>query len=316
MAVGWFENGPGFQEPLAARWNGSSWTLETPPPIQGATGAAVLDGVSCASASLCVAVGGISANGDTAQSELSPFAEVWDGTGWAVQSTPNPPAGSGGSWLSSVSCVTTTACIAVGEDIQGATTRALTERWDGKSWTSLGGVSGGLDSISCTSMTSCVAVGSYINAFNGTSWTAENIPKTAVGTLTGVSCASQTACTAVGNDGGRAIVERLTGTVWIAQASPPATPPNDLAAVSCSTMSNCTAVGSPAVSANTYVQEWDGTTWTAETTPSLAGAPSTYGGSLDGVSCTSPGACIAVGGWHPAGYADPSFRLPLIEQEP
>jgi hypothetical protein len=324
IAVGWFESGAGLEEPLAELWNGSYWAVETPPSIPGPTGAAVLTGVSCPSASLCVAVGGSSESGDTAVSELSPFAEVWNGTGWTVLPTPSAPstvAGVGaGRELSSVSCLPTTACIAVGED-DGS---ALAERWDGTSWTLLAvpAKSGGLTGVSCTSMTSCVAVGGWtaspyqgaIYIFDGTAWTAQSTPATpGASTLTGVSCGLQTACTAVGDDGGHAVVDRLNGTGWTAQTSPPATDStNDLSAVSCSTPASCTAVGSPTVFTHTYAQGWDGTTWTAEATPSLGSASASF----DGVWCTSPGACIAVGGRRPSGYADPTFQLPLVEQEP
>ena len=43
------------------------------------------------------------------------LAEVWDGSTWTVQSTPNPTGATSGS-LYGVSCTSATACTAVGTD--------------------------------------------------------------------------------------------------------------------------------------------------------------------------------------------------------
>jgi len=68
---------------VAEAWNGTSWSLlRTPSP--GSTNNE-LRGVSCTSASSCLAVGddiGIG-NGHT-------LAEIWNGTKWAVVPTPHP----------------------------------------------------------------------------------------------------------------------------------------------------------------------------------------------------------------------------------
>jgi len=60
-AVGYFGNGPSpdiiGDAPLAESWNGSTWTLQTPPnPSQATSG--TLTGVSCISPQVCTAVGG------------------------------------------------------------------------------------------------------------------------------------------------------------------------------------------------------------------------------------------------------------------
>ncbi len=54
---------------------------------------------------------------DSATFTTAPFeglAEGWDGTKWAVQTTPNPTGASGDSDLSGISCASATACMAVG----------------------------------------------------------------------------------------------------------------------------------------------------------------------------------------------------------
>jgi hypothetical protein len=53
------------------------------------------------------------------------FAEVWDGSSWSIQSTPNPTGYGPGPGLSGVSCTSTAACIVVGS----AFGRPVTERY-------------------------------------------------------------------------------------------------------------------------------------------------------------------------------------------
>jgi hypothetical protein len=77
---------------LAERWNGSTWTVQATPNLDGS----VFTAVSCASATACTAVAG-------------DFAETWDGTGWSLQAMPLPPTG----YPTGVSC-TTAGCVAVG----------------------------------------------------------------------------------------------------------------------------------------------------------------------------------------------------------
>src|SRR5262249_53855051 len=56
-----------------------------------------------------------------------------------------------------------------------------------------------------------------------------------------------------------------------------------------------------------FVARWNGTAWTAHTAPLPAGAT---GGFLNGVSCTSPSRCTAVGGFdNAAGTAVPPFAV-------
>ena len=63
------------------------------------------------------------------------LAAVWNGTTWAIQPTPNPSAGVGGSFLNAVSCTSATACIAVGHYVDSTgNAKPLAERWNGTSW--------------------------------------------------------------------------------------------------------------------------------------------------------------------------------------
>ena len=88
-----------------------------------------LNSVSCTSQQFCVTVG--DADNDAFASET--LAEVWDGTAWTVQPTPNP-AGTLNSFLNGVSCASANDCAAVG-DYDAATPSTLVEVWDGSAWT-------------------------------------------------------------------------------------------------------------------------------------------------------------------------------------
>jgi hypothetical protein len=117
--------------------------------------------VACSSATRCTTVG--------AYTNHSGFdvtlAERWNGKSWQVQSTPNP-AGAVFPSLAAVTCISATACTAVGtytaSSGKGAT---LAERWNGKSWKTqsspnlAGALLSQLAGVVCRSATSCTAVG-------------------------------------------------------------------------------------------------------------------------------------------------------------
>jgi hypothetical protein len=92
---------------LAEGWDGTAWSIQPTPNPVGATNG-LFDAVSCSSAVSCTAVGDYNNN-----SGIVTLAEVWNGTAWNVESTPNP-AGALGSLLGGVSCSSATACTAVG----------------------------------------------------------------------------------------------------------------------------------------------------------------------------------------------------------
>jgi hypothetical protein len=115
-AVGYFENSSKKWVPLAESWNGTSWTAQEPPNPTGAT-EAVLEGVSCTSATACAAMGHFK---NSASKEV-PLAESWNGTSWTAQEPPSPTEAKGPD-LKAVSCTSSAACIAVGyfENTSGA----------------------------------------------------------------------------------------------------------------------------------------------------------------------------------------------------
>jgi len=65
-----------FQATLAEVWDGTSWSSRpTPNPKDPGTNGSVLSGVSCASATACMAVGHYYAG----------LAEAWNGTSWSIR---------------------------------------------------------------------------------------------------------------------------------------------------------------------------------------------------------------------------------------
>lgn len=102
---------------LIERWNGRKWSMQRLP----ANVPAELNGVSCVTASDCVAVGALTNNSHQS------LAERWDGRRWRVERTPTP---AGGSLLWAVSCPSALECVAVGQ--RGSS--PLVERWNGRLW--------------------------------------------------------------------------------------------------------------------------------------------------------------------------------------
>jgi hypothetical protein len=235
------------------------------------------------------------------------------GEQWSITPSPNPGLPTG--QLFWVSCPAAHSCMAVGTYVRTSGVDVnLAEQWNGHSWRILpipdlpDTVTSNLLGVACTSPSSCTAVGSSTTTagasrtvaerWNGTRWRIQHTPDPPQGggSLNGVSCTSASACTAVGATAtGRTLAERWDGAKWTIQATP--NPPQGgdfLSGVSCTSLLLCTAVGGSNAftrNANTLAEQWNGTKWTIQTTPS----PSQGGGFLNGVSCTSGSACIAVG---------------------
>jgi hypothetical protein len=150
----------------------------------------------------------------TSQLSAATLAEVWNGTGWSIQSTRNPSVQ---SYFAGVSCDSRLVCSAVGGFVSYdggyGTVFPLSEMWDGTSWSVHNAPNPylaefSLDSVSCTSATLCTAVG-YFNAnnttatlaeaWNGEGWSVRSTPTGDTNRLfNGVSCPTASVCIAVG----------------------------------------------------------------------------------------------------------------------
>ena len=288
--------------------------------------ASTLTGGSCVSATACTVVGAYK----NSSGVFVTLAERRDGGEWSIQPTPNP-AGAQESRFRSVSCASSTACVAVGffKDSSGAYL-TLAERWDGSSWTILptpnpaGALEARLESVSCASATECIAVGyvktgaeafsTLVERWDGTSWTIVSSPNPASlpkHYLRSVSCVSASECWAVGQSvptateqgegkAPSAFAERFDGEAWSLHALPEA--PENLASVSCSSASWCLAANGKA---GTALQRWDGTSWASVNATSPSGGSPTF----LAVTCRSATACTAVGTQPVPGHV-----APLIER--
>jgi hypothetical protein len=235
-AVGYYFSS-GTYETLAEAWNGTTWSLQTTATPSGAIDS-VLNGVSCTSASACIATGYY----ENSTGTTNTLAEVWNGTTWTVQTTANP-TGSTDSELYGVSCTSASACTSTGDYVtSGGATVTLAEVWNGTTWTiqttanPTGAVAAFLDGVSCTSASACTAVGWYETSpgayetlaerWNGTSWAIQTTPNpsgASASYLFAVSCGSATACAAVGyslDPSYTALAEGWNGTTWSLQTTP------------------------------------------------------------------------------------------------
>jgi hypothetical protein len=290
IAVGVAGSGPnGKGLGLIERWNGTRWSIQHTPNPGGAR-ESFLNSVSCTSATACTAVGS------------GPYGIVVNGAGY------------------------------VQYNVFGG---VRAERWNGSTWSiqrlSVGSAYNDLTGVSCTSRSFCIATGSTAGTYqvplaerwNGTMWTRQRIPATSTrfnDELSGVACTFGTSCTAVGiatdyEDYPSTLAEhwRITATKkghqhlvgkWSLQSTP--SPPStglygDLSflGVSCISTTTCTAVGNQFFGRpeppdqTTWAEQWNGLAWSI--TPTPAPPPDTLFTGLNGVSCTSSNACIAVG---------------------
>ena len=246
------------------------WTVQPVPPTRHT---AFVDSVSCRSTTACVTVGQGFPSGRHAYALL---AYVWNGTSWTRQPVP-PPASSSVRELTAVSCFSAVQCTAVGyyQPSPGTGFLPLAEH------------------------------------LAGGSWQLETVPPPPSATetaLDGVSCPAPNWCMAVGVDySTSAAAEVWNGTSWASVPTPPVgNSSTTLNKVSCTSASSCIAVGQSNDADGTeaaVAESWNGTSWTLQQLPTLAGNDNFLGG----VSCSSATACTAVGEYipTPTGNAKP-----------
>lgn len=187
----------------AYRWNGNR-LLRLPGPAPAHAKDAELGGVSCASATSCMAVGDYT----SARGRLIPYSALLTGRTWHVQLAKS--VGRTSTIFQGVSCAAAAKCVAVGNAASGRSTAAFAERYSGGSWKLQRIVTkrqSAFIGVSCPTVSYCVAAGQHgtralIEAWNGTRWAVQTVPGTPAPLTTDgllhVSCVSQTICTAVG----------------------------------------------------------------------------------------------------------------------
>jgi hypothetical protein len=293
---------------LAERWDGTSWTIQSTPSPSSSEQR--LLAVFCPSTSSCTAVGYYY----PAALTQATLVEVWDGSAWSVQPSPNPP-GVKASYLTAVSCSTAAACRAVGS-YRNRRDRVMTlaERWEGSGWmaepTPPQPSPANLLGLSCPPPSACTAVGSsagqkglvaLAEAWNGSTWTRQRTPNATApvtNSLVAVSCPSPTSCVSVGSDysvaldhGVEPLAEAWNGSRWQVTKVASTMLDSTFSSVSCVSSTSCVAVGQTNTDVSaTLAESWNGVSWRALPTPDTG-----PGSGLNGVSCTSVNACTAVG---------------------
>jgi hypothetical protein len=291
----------GTQVPLGEAWDGTNWGQQTFP-------AAVVDdnlisGVSCSTATSCMAVG------PAVPIQDGPATELWNGTSWSLPPSPALAGLGNDGALSGVSCPGVT-CMAVGYaynyNLGPAADAPLGDLWNGSSWTlqtipaPAGGNPSALSSVSCPTTTDCTAVGyegpsePFAENWNGTIWTVQTTPGT--GALTGVSCPNTNLCWAVGGTVSM-LAEEWNGSAWTLQPllAPTGATSTTLTGVSCPSATDCVAVGSYTNSqggAMTLAEQWNGTSWAILPTPNPSDSTASQ---LSSISCPTAQTCTAVG---------------------
>jgi len=164
MAVGNYRSASGRYLPFAARWHDGRWKLLTTPAVRKQR-FTVFQGISCPTATRCVAVGATEDN--TPSRFFHAFAEVWSGGKWHVSTLRRTP-----SLFFGVSCPASNRCFASGDTFPSGARFAhpLIETWNGRNWTTQHPVqtqaprSGDvLLHVSCVTRSRCEAVGFSFN---------------------------------------------------------------------------------------------------------------------------------------------------------
>lgn len=270
MVVGYFDRQLTLY-PFAARWNGSRWWLQLPPNQNGKF-FGQLEGVSCPTTKMCIAVG----LGGTSQRSHGALVERWNWRGWTANIQHLPY---GKTWTA-VSCPSPTTCMATAWGYSGS--------FNGRGWTihkgpNIASPPAQPSALSCASATSCMAVGSgglgprYANKapfsayWNGRGWTDKSVPFPPPPAGQGTQCYPNGGC--------------------IPGQSYQYTTPSSLTGVSCLANNDCYAAGTATDTQNgrevRVIPHWDGTSWSTAAPLGNGGPPV--------ISCVRGAICEIIG---------------------
>lgn len=293
--------------PVVATESAGVWRAELLPSSTSVND--TFSSVSCTSATSCTAAG---YNTPPEVTDVVPVIGVEQAGGWELTDQGSET----GDVLLGVSCALSKDCTAVGiEAAPGENYIPIAETESAGTWgavsespaSNLGSEFAG---VSCLSATSCTAVGgdgyepTYATGIAGTFGAMKEISAPAGSTFLAVSCRSMTDCTAVGEESSGRPADDGEGEPFYATESNGVWGPAEAIgvpggigafdAVSCTSALDCTAVGGTrggtgAARQPIYAVETNGV-WGKATE-----IVSPEGGSLSGVSCTSPRHCTAVG---------------------
>jgi hypothetical protein len=282
----WRVNYPKYAEP-----NQSCLEEEGVPPASCSFPRGSLDGVSCASESLCVAVG----YEGSVYVSAAPTAGSW--------SIGSPYQGPGAPHLTGVSCPSASLCVAVSGGNGSARGRVFTTTSPtaGQWQSSPLGDSPDLRAVSCTTNFVCVAVakgGRIFVSANPTggagSWREVGSPTQR--DLEGISCVAAFLC-AAGDGGGNILTSTDPGGSNFSETNGGGSV--QITGVSCPTTTSCVAVDNNADVLTSTDPGGGPTAWTFENLVPFEAEPADHGqfvkNALWGVSCPSTSLCVLVG---------------------
>jgi len=192
-AVGRADHSPQqpFVRPLAARWNGSTWTVVSTPTLAGQ-----FSGVDGSATNNVWAVGAREVDLGGGTFTFGPLTERYNGTSWSNVFTPTPP-GTVSTTLSGVKTFSVSNAWAVGASTESSTlvVRTLIQRWNGSGWSIVPSPNPDptqnlLTDIDGASATDVWAIGNQGNDgygsttaglvvhWNGSTWSQVNVPGT------------------------------------------------------------------------------------------------------------------------------------------
>lgn len=281
---------------------------------------------SCTSGEFCMVVG---STGPSGSGQI--LIEKWNGSAWTKSSYSNP-SGATESRLNSVSCRSTTSCMAVGSYVDSSkATHPLALSWNGTTWTQTattgqpaGSTAAEYTAVSCPTGTSgCGAAGTYTDSggkkhgfapwWSGTAWSELSLPMPEGATesdFSGTVCTTASFCHLVGNYHDKEGVVKpldlkLNTSVWVIKSTPlPAgATTGRLNDVSCSS-TTCYGVGYylDAGVKKTYALKYSGEAWslTSPTVPAEATSST-----LARISCPATAECTALGSYEKGGETKP-----------
>jgi len=325
LASGQYADTSGVERGMLLSWSNGTWTAAQAGPY--------IFALSCPTASYCVSVGVSN-------------VYTWSGGTWTTTQVPAPADISSSHLLDlqGVSCVSESACVAVGSytNTAGSQEGVLETLSDG-TWiperaplpadaaanpdVTFG--TGLANLVSCGSASFCVAAGDYTNASGQTAglleilsdgtWTVNQVPSPADAVtgsqanlyLTGISCLTAAFCVADGgytgtSGSGKGLVETWSGGSW-SQTTLPGSGGTNPGPVACISTSACIIAGS----SGSEVLTSSGRSWTAAPFP---GPPYGTIWNIANLSCASTSYCFAVGNsqqaspdvWHAAMATGPA----------
>ncbi|HXQ60499.1 MAG TPA: Ig domain-containing protein [Acidimicrobiales bacterium] len=289
-----------YQNGLLEALSGGTWTATEATLASGPdSGLVNLRGVSCPDATTCVAIGDVYVFGSkTVPSTWSTLIYLLASGTWQLQTAiPVPSSYQNSLELSSVSCADESDCVVVGSYEDASSSQGLILTLTSGSWSaeeaSLPSNANTepnargmkvLDSVDCVDAADCVAGGAYVDSSG-------NIDP---------------------------LLEILQSGTWTPQEGPvpPDSQSNTLAAitgVSCPAVGTCLADGYywtdyQAGDESGMVLTQSGPNWSAASAPLPVTASAKESGNqtsttiagLDGISCSTTGTCMAVGGFGPS----------------